>query len=185
MSLFWKWRKWNECTEMAPTLHGIKSQLTLHEWPWKQQNNKSEQLLLSAKHETCPQRSWTIHGPSWIKNVHRTRPRLGFMDRSSEARKHSLTEQPRLWRRAEDWTDYSPRGSVGVGGEHASHQGYCINTPPGMCTGIHMRAQSDRLHGDLCNIMNKLGKVELWSQQTWRRLNGRALVNNSIGFNVL
>lgn len=84
--------------------------------------------------------------------------------------------------RAEDWTYYSPRGSVGVGGEHASHQGYCINIPPGMCTGIHMRAQSDRLHGDLCNIMNKLGKVELWSQQTWRRLNGRALVNNSTGF---
>jgi len=33
--------------------------------------------------------------------------------------------------------------------------------------------------------MKKLDKVELWSQQTWRRLNGRALVNNSTGFNVL
>lgn len=76
--------------------------------------------------------------------------------------------------------DIQPRGSVGVGGEHASHQGYCINTSLGMCTGIHLRAQSDRLHGDLCNIMNKLDKVELWSQQTWLRLNGRALVNNRI-----
>lgn len=69
----------------------------------------------------------------------------------------------------------SPRGSVGVGGEHASHQGYCINTLPGMCTSIHMRVQSVRLHGDLSNIMNKLDKVEFWSQQTWLRLNGKAI----------
>lgn len=107
------------------------------------------------------------------------------MDRSSEARKSLLTEQPRLCGGEQRTGHASPRGSVGVGGKHASQQGYCINTPPGMCTSIHMRAQSVRLHGDLSNIMNKLDKVELWSQQTWLRLNGKALGNNSTGFNIL